>query len=159
MSANPPTTVVISHARPGDAPSIARLAQVCHEELLAPLGIRFDLEYTESYFADGLAHEDDFVAVVAKRGSLVIGCASGSHSENWVSPDQTIFIADSWFLHPEHRKGDLGIRILRSLKKAAAQRCEMMTVTLMSTTPEASPRVLEREGFAPFEQNFITRLE
>ena len=108
MSANPPVkSTILRMANAWDNVGIARLAKVCHEELLAPLGMRFDLDHTARFFGEALGSDPDFVAVVVTHNGEVVGCASGTHAENWVSPDQTIFVADSWFLHPDHRQGDL----------------------------------------------------
>jgi L-amino acid N-acyltransferase YncA len=148
-----------ARALPTHANGIADLAEVCHQELLAPLGLRFDHDYVRSFFAENIAGNDDFVAIVALDDSdNVIGCASGSHAESWVSPDQTIFIADSWFLHQRHRGGLAGSGLISRLKKAVEKRSELMTVTIMAGSPEASIPILRRLGFREFEQNFVARL-
>lgn len=155
MIVSPPHIRIADHR---DSDSIAVLAEVCHREILEPLGMRFNIMHTAEFFRENLSRNNDFVAIVAVIGDEVVGCASGSHAESWVSPDQSIFVADSWFLRPDWRRGALGANIMTALIKEARKRCEMMTVTLMSTTTKAAPKVLERLGFVPFEQNFIARI-
>lgn len=151
--------MTIRPALADDILPIVALAAVFHDSMLSRMGVSFDPAGFSFWLGQQIYNNPNFICRVAEDDDGgIVGMCGGIVSQNWMCPREAIFTENGWFVHPDHRSGTTGIKLLDSLL-SELESCHTVTFALMQTSPPGAQKVLERRGFKPLETHYMRKAE
>lgn len=142
--------LVIRTAVEGDIPEILEMCAHFWSETI--YDEPFDPDYTVNMVKLSLDHE--LLAVVDLNG--VVGFVAGIKSPLLGNGDTLTGTELAWWIEPEHRKGRLGIDLMRYIEKLAKiQGVKYWNmISMESSAPEVANRIYERLGYSKSETSY-----
>lgn len=167
------TSTVIRLATPEDLPEMAKLASLFLKEANLPQSSRFNLQHWVSQWEKFLSSKVG-VALIAVKSvaashtprqtdariarSEIIGGIGGFLSDDVFDASRTLTEA-FWFLHPDHRGGRLGLRLLDAFEGwARLNDCARIWMIHLTGFNSRLGIYYARKGYSPVETYYFKDL-
>ncbi len=151
--------MTIRAARLEDEDAIVALGAVMHAEAPAHRGSVYSADRARATFRRLLTDSQNALILVGERGGEVVGLFVGVHTEHWCI-DESMTADLVLYVHPAHRGGLLGPRLIREYIDWAgdrgASRVLISTSTLINT--RGFGRLMTGLGFTEVGVGFQLRL-
>ena len=100
------------------------------------------------------------VALVAEKEAEVIGCILGTLERSIMDKNQIIGIERIWALKKKHRKGRIGLKLLKEFERICKYKgaTHIMVGVIISINQKSMRRIYERFGYTFIEEHFAKRI-
>lgn len=137
-----------------DISACVEMARDFHEVAYGLHGIPFCEESTDVSFAMCLDHG---LLVVAEHEGEIVGMAAGVKSPMTMNHNYIVGAELCWWVKPEHRKGNTGIKLVIRLEELAKDLgVKVWSMLLLeSSEPEKVAKIYDKMGYIPSERTYI----
>lgn len=152
-------TPIRTKIRNGQTKEIPQLIEL-YEQFYLTTDYSFNYQYdieTITLLTQGLI--DSGVLLVAEVNGEIVGSVGAYvgpflFNKNYKASTEVV-----WWVHPDHRAGEVGHMLLKALEKQAKEMgCITNTMVRLNTSPEYVDRYYEKQGYKFGEKTFTKRL-
>lgn len=105
-------------ARLTDIPALISLIEAYYKE--SPMVLEYSREKTINSFYNCIINEEAVISVI-EDGDLIVGMSVAYVEQPFYSKSFVLDVA-AIYVHPEYRKGSVGVKLIKNLKKVAKEK-------------------------------------